>query len=425
MVKNNPWERAQSQLQKAASFLNLDPLFLARIASLDRVVQVSMPIKMDDGSIKIFDGFRVQHNNLLGPYKGGLRFHPNVDMNEVKALSFWMSMKNAIIDVPFGGGKGGINVEPKELSEEELEKLTREFTAKIAPVIGPQLDVPAPDVNTNGKIMSWIVDEYSKINGKKELAVVTGKPLVNGGSEGRTEATGLGGSYALEALLKKIGKDPRGMTVAIQGFGNVGSYVARYLQKSGFKIVALSDSKGGLYIPDGIDDIDAVEKCKEESGFLAGCYCVGSVCDISNKEKLKGQMISSSEVLELPVDIIVPSALENSITEENAHKIKAKIILEMANGPTTLAADEILEEGGALVIPDILANSGGVAVSYFEWYQNIHNEKWEKDDVFAKLKIKMEKAASSIHEASKKHKTSLRNAAYIVALERLSSIKDR
>lgn len=422
MVKNNPWERAQDQLKKASSFLPLDELFLERISSLDRVVEVSVPIKMDDGTVKVFEGFRVQHNNILGPYKGGLRFHPNVDMSEVKALAFWMSMKNAIIDVPFGGGKGGIKVNPKEFSEDELERLTREFTRKLFPVIGSSLDVPAPDVNTNGKIMSWIVDEYAKVKGEEDLAVVTGKPIERGGSQGRTEATGLGGTYALLEILRKIGKDPKGMTVAVQGFGNVGSYVARFLQKEGFKIVALSDSKGGLYIPDGIEDIDVVEKCKEQSGMIAGCYCVGSVCDISNREKLKGQMISSEDVLELPVDIIVPSALENSITEENAAKIKAKMVLEMANGPTTIEADDMLEKNNILVIPDILANSGGVAVSYFEWYQNIKKEKWEKDEVFEKLKEKMDVAAENIYEASIKHKTSLRTAAYITALERLSRV---
>ena len=419
-MEHNPWERAQAQLQQAASKLKIDPLLLARLGQPDRVVEVSLPIKLDDGSVKVYEGFRVQHNNIRGAYKGGLRYHPKVDMDEVKALAFWMTMKNALVDVPFGGGKGGIAVDPKKLSAKELERLTREFTRKLAPVIGPELDVPAPDVNTNGTIMEYIRDEYAKVTGEDQAAVVTGKPIKSGGSEGRTEATGLGGRYALDAYLKLIERKPHGMTVAIQGFGNVGSYLARYLKESGFKIVALSDSKGGIYIPDGIKDLDAIEKCKEKSGKLAGCYCVGSVCDLSNMEALGGHDISPEETLTLPVDVIVPAALENAITEKNAGDIKASIVLEMANGPTTLEADEILKKKGVTVIPDILANSGGVAVSYFEWYQNIHNEKWAIKDVFAKLKEKMDKATEETYETARKHNVSLRQAAYIAAIQRIA-----
>ncbi len=362
----------------------------------------------------------MQHNTARGPYKGGLRYHPKVDMDEVKALSFWMTMKNAIVDVPFGGGKGGIAVDPKKLSAAELERLTREFARKLAPVIGPEIDVPAPDVNTNGTIMGWIRDEYEKEVGKDSPAVITGKSLKDGGSEGRTEATGQGGRYALDAFMRLRERSPRGMTVAIQGFGNVGSYLARYLQESGFTIVALSDSKGGIYVPNGITDLGAIEQCKEKSGKVAGCYCVGSVCDISNMEQMGGKDISPEDVLTLPVDVVVPAALENAITEKNAGDIKASIVLEMANGPTTREADEILREKDVMVIPDVLANAGGVAVSYFEWYQNMHNEKWTKADVFSKLKEKMDSASEEVDEASKKYKVSLRDAAYIVALERLA-----
>ena len=418
-MNNNPWERAQEQLHAAARHLTLDPLLRARLEQPDRVIEVSIPITMDDGSVRVFDGFRVQHNNILGPYKGGLRYHPKVDMDEVKALSFWMTMKNAVVDVPFGGGKGGIAVDPKKLSEGELERLTREFTRKLAPVIGPTLDVPAPDVNTNGKIMNWIRDEYARVEGEDAPAVVTGKPLEQGGSEGRPEATGLGGSYALQALMRALGKSPVGMTVAIQGFGNVGSFLAQFLQESGFLIVALSDSKGGIYVPRGIKDLKAVETCKERSGRLAGCYCVGSVCDLTNMESMGGRDISPEEVLTLPVDIIVPAALENAITEENADDIKASIVLEMANGPTTLEADAMLAKRGITVIPDILANAGGVAVSYFEWYQNMHGETWGKEDVFKKLKEKMDSATQAVHAAHKEYNVSLREAAYIVALKRL------
>ena len=419
-TNNNPWERAKEHLRAGAKILKLDPLLEARLENPDRVVEVSVPVKLDNGDVRVFQGFRVQHSDIRGPYKGGLRYHSQVDMDEVKALAFWMTMKNAVIDVPFGGGKGGVAVNPKELSEGELERLTREFARKLSPMIGPEMDVPAPDVNTNPKIMAWIVDEYSKHVGKNTPAVVTGKPIEKGGSEGRTEATGLGGSYALFTILQELGKEPKNMTVAIQGFGNVGSFLAKYLHQAGLKIVALSDSKGGIYIPDGISDIEEVRRCKEASGMVAGCYCVGSVCDINNKVNLGAREISSEETLTLPVDIIVPAALENAITKKNAEKIKAKIVLEMANGPTTTEADEILNKKGVTVIPDILANSGGVAVSFFEWRQNLNNEHWNKEEVFRKLKEKMDAAATDVFGTSREYKISLREAAYVVALERIA-----
>jgi glutamate dehydrogenase/leucine dehydrogenase len=420
-MEDNPWERAKAQLRTTAEELGLEPMLRSRLEHPDRIVEVSVPLQMDDGSIKVFQGFRVQHNNMRGPYKGGLRYHPKVDMDEVKALAFWMTMKNAVINVPFGGGKGGINVDPKKLSAAELERLTREFTRKLAPVIGPRLDVPAPDVNTNAKIMSWIRDEYSKTTDQDSAAVVTGKPVAEGGSEGRTEATGLGGSFVLQSILKVLGKEPEGLTVAIQGFGNVGSFVARYLRDAGFKIVALSDSKGGIYVPRGIPDLDAVADCKERSGKIAGCYCVGSVCDLSNMIELGGRDISPEEVLTLPVDIVVPAALENAITKDNVKSIQAKVVLEMANGPTTADADKILEEKGTIVIPDILANAGGVAVSYFEWYQNMRGERWSKEAVFARLKDAMESATAEVYEEAKERKVPLRDAAYAVALKRLAT----
>lgn len=375
---------------------------------------------MDNGKIKSFHGYRVQHNNILGPYKGGLRYHPDVCMDEVKALSFWMTIKNAIVDVPFGGGKGGICVDPQKLSKKELEKLTREFTKKLAPYIGPSLDVPAPDVNTNPDVMSWIMDEYSKINHKPTPAVVTGKPIEKDGSEGRTEATGLGGSFVLKRILQKLGKKPQDMTVAIQGFGNVGSYIAKFLQSAGFKIVAITESNGGLHIPDGISDIETLSLCKNKNGFISNCFCDGISCSINNKAKLKGHHLKPDEVLELPVDIIIPAAMENAITEKNVYKIKAKYILEMANGPTSAKADEILTKKGVIIIPDVLANSGGVAVSYFEWYQNINNERWEKEKVIKKLKEKMETATDRVYNTSVKYRVGIRDAAYIVALTKLS-----
>lgn len=408
----NVWERTQEQLKKIAKKISLNPDLLTRLLEPDRIIEVNLPFK--NTNIK---GYRVQHNNIRGPYKGGLRYHPQVSMNEVKALAFWMTLKNAVIDVPFGGGKGGITIDPKSLTEKELEEITRLFTRRLADVIGPQKDVPAPDVNTNSKIMSWIVSEYENITGDKTHAVVTGKPIEFGGSLGRTEATGLGGTYALIAYLKKINKSPKNLTVAVQGFGNVGKHIAQFLQKNGLKVVALSDSKGGLYVKEGISNIDEVGKCKESTGLLAGCYCVGSVCNLENRKKLGGEEVSSDEILTLPVDVVVPAALENVLNKNNAKKIKAKIILEMANGPTTLEADEIFNKKNITVIPDILANSGGVAVSYFEWYQNLHKEKWTKEKVFEKLKEKMENAVSEVYNISQKENLSLRDSAYILALK--------
>jgi len=436
MNNENPWIRAKQQLTQAAKKLGLDKLLFSILSEQDRTIEVSLPIQMENGSIKVFRGYRVQHNNIQGPYKGGLRYHPKVDMDEVKALAFWMTMKNAIVGVPFGGAKGGIALDPKTLSENELEKLTRLFARKLLDVIGAKKDVPAPDVNTNPKIMGWIVDEFKvsceagsgfarqnskfKITEGELRAVVTGKPIDKGGSEGRVVATGFGGVQVFLSMLKKLGKSPKGLTVAIMGFGNVGRYVAHFLQIEGFKIVGLCDSRGGIYVSDGIEDTEEINKCKEEKGFLSGCYCVGSVCDFKNKKKLNGRdIIKPEDILELPVDILVPAALENVITSRNADKIKAKIILELANGPTTLEADTILGKKGVIVIPDILANSGGVATSYFEWYQNLHNEHWTEEDVLKKLKEKMETATEEVYAVSKEYKTTLREAAYIQALKRI------
>ncbi len=425
MVKHNLWHAAKQQLEKAEKAAKFSPLFIAQLSQPERIIELSLPFFRDSGKVEVVRGYRIQYNNALGPYKGGLRYHQDVSMDEVKALAFFMMIKNAVIGVPFGGGKGGITVNPKTLSEAELERLTRLFTRGLAPNIGPTVDVPAPDVNTTPKTMSWIADEYSKIVNKKALAVVTGKPIDKGGSLGRTEATGLGGVYALLQVLKKMGKNPKQMTVAIQGFGNVGRYLAYFLQKEGFKIVALSDSNGGIFVPGGIENIDQIQKCKEGKGYLAGCYCIGEACDILNKDKLSGHDISNKEILELPVDILVPSALENVITKTNAPKIKAKIILEMANGPTTFKADEILNKRRITVIPDVLANSGGVVVSYFEWYQNMNNEKWTKKEVFAKLKKKMKKAVNEVWDLSQQQKISLRDASYAVSLKRIEEAHNK
>jgi glutamate dehydrogenase (NADP+) len=376
----------------------------------------------------------VQHNNFRGPYKGGIRFHPNVSLEEVQALSLWMAMKCAVADLSLGGSKGGIVVDPKLLSTGELERLSRGYARAIADCIGPDTDVPAPDVNTNGVIMGWMVDEFIKTikaqgvkisKKQKEFfsSTFTGKLIKDGGSEGREEATGKGGLYVLQAVLEKLKlKDSKTdskkqLTVAVQGFGNVGYNMAKFLFEAGFIVVAVSDSKGGVYVESGINP-ELTLACKKKTGMLAGCYCSGSVCDVQ-----KGKQITNEELLELPVDILIPSALESVITKENAKKIKASLILEMANGPTTPEADVILFERNIPVVPDILSNSGGVTVSCFEWEQNRKGVHWTKDNVNAKLKKKMEKATDEVWSIANKYSINLRTAAFIVALQRILYVK--
>lgn len=413
----NIFKSAINQLKKASKYIDLDGSFLEQLSTPQRTITVSFPLKKDSGKVDLIRGYRVQYNNILGPYKGGLRFHPKVDMDEVSALGFWMMIKNAIVNVPFGGGKGGIEIDPKNLSEKELERMTREFTRKLTPNIGQGIDVPAPDVNTNSKIMDWIENEYSKVVGIEGKAVVTGKSVGNGGSLGREKATGLGGFFILEKLIKRLGlKKP--LTVAIQGFGNVGSNFAEILFKSGYKVIALSDVKGGIF--DSKErgfNVDMVKECRLEKGVLAGCYCIGSVCDIARKYD---GVINNEEILELDVDILIPAAMENVITRKNAKNVKAKIVFEMANGPTTFEADQILNKRGILVVPDVLANSGGVTVSFFEWYQNMHEESWDLEKVNNKLKEKMENAFDRVWEIHKEKKINLRTAAYVLALKTLS-----
>jgi glutamate dehydrogenase/leucine dehydrogenase len=424
----NPFETAMSQLAKAAKlFPKKDAtLLLTLLSQPQRILNVTIPVTMDDGTVKIFQGYRVQFNNARGPYKGGIRYHPQVSLDEVKALSFWMTMKCAVADLPLGGSKGGIIVDPKLLSAGELERLSRGYLRAIADCIGPDKDVPAPDVNTNGVIMGWMTDELFEVNKaktKKEKqylrATFTGKALKDGGSEGREEATGLGGLYVLQTILKHHKLGGKKLTAAVQGFGNVGYNVAKFLIDAGIKVVAVSDSKGGILVPDGVNPALTLD-CKKKHGYLAGCYCSGSVCDLK-----KGKPITNAELLELPVDILVPSALENVITSQNASKIKAKVVLEMANGPTAPEADAILYMRGIPVIPDVLSNSGGVSVSCFEWEQNLKGQHWTKKAVNTKLKAKMEKEATNVWLASKKYKTDLRTAAFFVALTRILKAVDK
>lgn len=403
MAKVNPFQTALKQLEQAAVALKLSPDVLGVLKRPDRILSVSLPIKMDDGQLKVFEGYRVQFNNARGPYKGGLRFHPQVNMDEVKALSLWMAIKNAVVNVPYGGGKGGITVDPKKLSPSELEKLSRKFIDQIYKDIGPEVDVPAPDVNTTPQIMGWMVDEYSKLVGKFTPAVITGKPLSLGGSQGREEATGFGGVEILKAAAKNF-KLKKGATVAIQGFGNVGKFFAELARQAGFKVVAVSDSKGGIYSPKGLDISKAAE-WKKEKGALSG---FPGTIDVSN-EKL----------LELPIEVLVPAALENQLHKGNARKIKAKLIIEMANGPTTPEADAIFFRRRITVVPDVLSNSGGVATSYLEWVQNLSGNYWTKAEVLKKLAKFMDSAWHDVLASQKQYGVDLRTAAFILAVRRI------
>jgi len=380
-----------------------------------REIKVYLPLKRDNGEIEIFEGYRIQHNNFLGPYKGGIRYFSEVNEDEIKTLAFLMTIKCSLVNLPLGGAKGGIKVDPKNLSEKELENLSREYVRKIYDFIGPDKDIPAPDVNTNSKIMDWMVDEYLKISNSKDIklkATFTGKSIQNNGSEGREEATGKGGEIILERFVEKINLQ-KPLTVVIQGFGNVGYNLAKFLYQKRYRLVALSDSKGGIYSEEGFNP-ELVMECKKEKGMISGCYCVGDVCDSS-----LGRDISNEELIELDVDILVPAALENVITEKNANRVKAKIILEMANNPLTEEVDEILNRKGVVVIPDILANSGGVTVSYFEMLRNLNNEKWSKEKVFEELEKYLFKAFDEVWQIKEKLNIDLRKASYIVALKRI------
>jgi len=401
------FENYLAELEKTAKLIKLDSEVLEVLKKPQRIIIVNLPVKMDSGKTKIFTGYRVQFNNARGPYKGGIRFHPNVNLDEVQALAAWMALKCAVADIPMGGGKGGITLNPKELSREELKRISKAYIKALHENIGPDVDVPAPDVYTDSEIMDWMREEYEKHHGPSP-AVITGKPLEKQGSQGREEATGRGGLFVLEEAVKALGlKDAR---IAVQGFGNVGYIFAKLAYEAGFKIIAVSDSKGGIYAEEGIIPDDAM-KWKTEKGSVVG---------------FKGKKISNEELLELDVDVLVPAALENVITEENAGKIKAKLILEMANGPVSNKADETLHKRGILVIPDILANAGGVTVSYFEWLQNKENKHWSEEEVNKKLKEKMVRAFKDVYAQYKKHKCELRTAAYIVALQRLGeAIKKR
>ena len=403
---------AIARLDKAFLYANIDAEALERLKHPKQVLQVSIPVRMDDGSLRVFSGYRVRHDDTRGPTKGGLRYHPEVDLDEVEALAFWMTCKCAVMNLPYGGAKGGVRVNPKELSRMELERLSRGFIAQIADFIGPEVDVPAPDVYTNQMIMGWMMDEYSKIHRCRVPAVITGKPIPLGGSQGRDEATGRGAYYCIKEMEKKRRWTPKNIRVAIQGFGNAGQHVARLLHADGYPIVAVSDSQGGIYRPDGFD-IPHLIQVKNESRRLQAVYG-GSVRDAADAE-----LITNDEILKLDVDLLIPAALENVITEKNAAEIQAPVIVEVANGPTTGEADEILQEKGTLVIPDILANAGGVTVSYFEWVQNKQGILWSLDKVQKKLHAMMSEEFNHVYDCMMEKKIDMRTAAYAVALSRI------
>lgn len=407
---------AQAFIKEAGVLLALTSSQLDGLLIPDRVIEVKLPVQLDNGQTKVFTGYRAQHSNKLGPYKGGIRFHSQVSREEVMALSILMSLKAAVIGLPFGGAKGGIAVNPKTLSEGELERLSRVYARMLSPFIGPWKDVPAPDVNTNGQIITWMLNEYEQIIGHKSPAAFTGKPVGLGGSLGRVEATGQGGVFVLEALLPKIKsilpKPKEKITVAVQGLGNVGANFAKLAQAVGFSVVALSDSRGAIYVKNGLDVAKALTY-KQQDGSLQGYY------QSLGRNSKSGKVLTNAELLTLGVDILVPAALENVITAKNAGNIKAKVIVEMANGPISKDAYSILDRNKIIVVPDILANSGGVIVSYFEWRQCLSGCRWNEKEVNHKLQLQITNAFDQVWEVAKKYQVNLKQAASIIALKRL------
>jgi glutamate dehydrogenase (NAD(P)+) len=403
-TKLNPWDMVLAQIDKAERHLVCDPNMIEKLRYPERSLYVSVPVRMDDGRIRIFKGFRVQHSTVRGPAKGGIRYHPDVDLDEVTALAAWMTWKCAVMNIPFGGAKGGVQCDPAELSLGELEHLTRRYTAEILDFIGPDRDIPAPDMNTNAQIMAWMMDTYSMQKGHTIPGVVTGKPIAIGGSEGRSEATGRGVVYMIIEAAKKIGLDLEGATAVVQGFGNVGSSAARNLFREGARIIAVSDKNGGLHCPGGIDPY-ALQQHLNENRTLDGF----PGCD----------RITNEELLTLPCDILVPAAMENVIHRENADRVQTRILAEGANGPVTPIADEILSEKGVFILPDILANAGGVTVSYFEWVQDLQNYFWNEAEINNRLRQLMTTAFKKVISIAEEKRTDNRTAAQVLGIGRV------
>ena len=413
MAQTSLFDDALTRIDRAFPYAAISEEALAKLKHPKAILEVSIPVRMDDGRLEIYTGYRVRHDDTRGPTKGGIRYHPNVNLDEVKALAFWMTCKCAVVDLPFGGAKGGVAVDPKRLSQFELERLSRGFIDQIADFIGPDRDIPAPDVYTNSTIMAWMADEYSTIVRQKTPAVITGKPLAIGGSLGRDDATARGGYYVLLEAAKDLAWQYDQTTVAIQGFGNAGAHLARMLAHDGFKVVAVSDSQGGTYNPKGLD-VAAVAKCKEQGCGDDALFHRGTVANYPDGDKL-----TNEELLELPVDVLVPAALEGVITPDNVGGVKAKVVAELANGPILSTADDALFERGAMVIPDILANAGGVTVSYFEWVQNKAGLYWTMSEVQGRLRHIMATEYRRVRELSEQHRIGMRIAAYAHALHRM------
>ncbi|QHS21727.1 Glu/Leu/Phe/Val dehydrogenase [Virgibacillus sp. MSP4-1] len=400
----NPYEIVKDLIKESVSNLGLNENVYHILKKPMRVMEVSVPVRMDNGEIQNFTGYRSQHNDVLGPTKGGIRFHPSVTLDEVKALSIWMSMKSAILDIPFGGGKGGVIVNPTQLNERELEELSRSYIRSITPIIGPQKDIPAPDVNTNPEVMGWMMDEFDKLRGYNIPGILTGKPLIIGGSQGRIAATGRGVVFTIREAARHLNLDLTEATAAIQGFGNVGSMTAKFLHQLGVKIAAVTDAKGGIYNNNGLDIPKLLEFVNK--GNIASEYT-------------EADSISNEEMFALPVDILIPAAIENQVTKETAPKIQARILAEAANGPTTPEGDKILEEKEIFVIPDILCNAGGVTVSYFEWVQNAMNYYWKEDEVNKQLEERMVEGFNRVLDIQKQKNSRMRDAAYTTAIKHL------
>jgi len=406
----NPARMARQQVELAARHLEIDPGVMQKITATKREVTVHFPVRRDDGSLTMFTGYRVQHNDTRGPFKGGIRYHPDTDLDEVRALAMWMTWKAAVVNIPFGGAKGGVQCNPKRMSPAELERLTRRFTWELVPVLGPERDIPAPDVYTNPQVMAWIMDTYSILHGHTVPGIVTGKPLELGGSLGRFEATGKGVFLTAAEAAKHLGMSLSGARVAIQGAGNVGGVAARFFAAAGAKVVALSDSHGAVYNPAGLD-VDQVLACKDQYQCLIG-------------QRLPAEEIGNAELLALDCDILAPCALECVITRDNAGQVKARIVVEGANGPTTPEADEILHDRGVFLVPDILANAGGVTVSYFEWVQNLQNLLWSEDEIGQRLTAILGKAFAEVLEISQKRKVPMRIAALMLGIGRVAKAQE-
>ena len=408
MIDNlNPLVMAQQQVKDACDRLNMPAPVYELLKNPQKVLEVSIPVKMDDGSIKVFTGYRSQHNDAVGPLKGGIRFHPSVTREEVMALSIWMTFKCSVTGLPYGGGKGGITVDPSQLSQGELERLSRGYIQGIYKLLGEKIDIPAPDVNTNGQIMAWMVDEYNKLVGHSAMGVLTGKPVGFGGSKGREAATGLGVVFTVREAFNKMGMDIKGSTMALQGFGNVGKFAAKTAAGMGAKVVAISEIDCTLYNPDGFD-VPALLAFREEKGTIKGFP--------------KAKDISREEFWALEVDALVPAAMENAINADLAKTIRAKLIAEAANGPITLEADTVLAKNDVLVIPDILANAGGVTVSYFEWVQNLQGYYWGEQEVHEKAERAMVEAFEAVYAVKKEYNVSMRTAAYMYSIKRIASV---